>query len=339
MFRTRAYRAYVVPGLLAMFVAACATGPSDDGAGGGPSGQPGPQVIKSDAQDISPPLTELATMTVPDAAGLPHEAEPVRPIPHMRPQSAGPVVDPVVQSATGGSLIAAPLTTFEGMGNGLQNFRVNVAPPDTDGDIGPNHYVQIVNSSVTIFNRSGNIVMGPVLTRTFWNGFSGACATTNSGDGVVRYDRYADRWVISQFSNNGGNGPFFQCIAVSTTGNPTGTYNRYQFSFESLNDYPKIGLWPDGYYFTYNLFSSTAFVGARVCAADRAKMIAGAAATQVCFTTSNQFGGLLATDLDGPTLPPAGTPESVLALDTTALDSWRFHVDFATPSLSTFTGP
>ena len=92
------------------------------------------------------------------------------------------------------------------------------------------------------------------MTNTFWNGFNGACANTNDGDGVVRYDRIANRWVISQFSVNGGNGPFFQCIAVSTSPDPTGTYTRYQFTFNAFNDYPKMGLWPDAYYFTYNLF-------------------------------------------------------------------------------------
>jgi subtilisin-like proprotein convertase family protein len=182
-------------------------------------------------------------------------------------------------------------------------------------------------------------VLGPVLTRTFWSGFSGACANTNDGDGVVRYDRIADRWVISQFSVNGGNGPFFQCIAVSTTPDPTGTYTRYQFSFNTFNDYPKIGLWPDAYYFTYNLFSNT-FLGARVCAVDRVKMIAGdPSATQQCFDTSNQFGALLPADLEGSTMPPPGQTNTLVALDNTALDVWQFHVDFTTPGNSTFTGP
>ena len=348
MLRSRAWR---VPGLLTLFVAACATGgpddkaaggPSDDKTMGGPSGGANMRVIKPDSSDVSPPLTELARRAVPELAGRPREAEPVRPIPHMRAQLAGQVADPVVQSAFGGPLIPATSANFEGMGTGLAGFTVNVAPPDTDGDIGPNHYVQIVNLSVLIFNRSGGIVLGPVLTRTFWNGFTAPCANTNDGDGVVRYDRFADRWVISQFSVNGGNGPFFQCIAVSTTPDPTGTYTRYQFSFNAFNDYPKVGLWRDGYYFTYNLFAAVTFnfLGADVCAADRAKMIAGdPSATQVCFTTSNQFGGLLAADADGPTLPPAAEPEILAAIDTNVLDVWRFHVDFGTPGNSTFTGP
>ena len=330
MLRTRTWILAAMPA----FVAACATG--------GPSDNQKPEVIKPDMSDVSPPLSLLAKEPVPEIIGLrSKEAEPWRPVPHMRFQSTEQVVDPVVQDAVGsGPFIPSPITTFEGMGTGLPNFTVQSAPPDTDGDIGPNHYVQIVNSGVTVFNRSGTPVLGPVLTRTFWNGFSGACANTNDGDGIVRYDRIADRWVISQFSVNGGNGPFFQCIAVSTTPDPTGSYTRYQFSFASFNDYPKMALWSDAYYFTYNLFSTTAFLGARVCAVDRVKMVAGDPnATQQCFNTSNQFGALLAADLEGSTMPPAGQTNTLVALDTTALDIWQFHVDFTTPGNSTFTGP
>jgi hypothetical protein len=244
-----------------------------------------------------------------------------------------------VQSAPGPADAPSLITQFEGMGAGLPGFQIMAAPPDTDGDIGPTHYVQIVNSSFTIFNRTGTVALGPMLTKTLWNGFSGACANTNDGDGIVRYDRIADRWVISQFSVNGGNGPFFQCIAVSATADPTGAYNRYQFTFDNFNDYPKIGLWPDAYYISFNMFGPGGFIGSRVCAFDRAKMVAGMAATEQCFDTTNQFGGLLPSDLDGATMPPAGAPNFVVALDVTALDFWRFHVDFATPANSRFTGP
>ncbi len=323
-------RAWIL-GVLAASLAACATGGSDDS---------NVQVIKPDAQDVSPPLSELAKRPVPLASERAHEAEPWRAVPHKQLEASGPVVDPVVQTAIGGPDIPTPITNFEGMGTGLTGFSVQSAPPDTDGDIGPNHYVQIVNSGVTIFSRTGAVLMGPVNTNTLWNGFSGACATTNDGDGVVRYDRMADRWVISQFSVNGGNGPFFQCVAVSTTPDPTGSYNRYQFTFDGFNDYPKMGLWPDAYYFTFNMFPNNTFAGARLCAFDRAKMLTGAAATEQCFNTSSAIGGLLASDLDGSTQPPAGSPNFAVAINTTTtLAFFKTHIDFTTPANSTFTGP
>jgi subtilisin-like proprotein convertase family protein len=322
------------PGLITALVVSCATGAPDESK---------VDVVKADSYDVSPPLSELAKIPVLELyAKRAHEAEPARSIPHMRAQSAAALVDPVVQAALGGPNIPATTVTFEGMGSGLAGFTVQSAPPDTDGDIGPNHYVQIVNSGTTIFNRAGVKLLGPFNTNTLFNGFGGACATTNDGDGVVRYDRIADRWVIAQFSVNGGNGPFFQCVAVSTTPDPTGTYNRYQFSYPAFNDYPKMGLWPDGYYTTYNMFGAAPnfpFLGGKVCAFDRVKMLTGAAATQQCFDTGVSFGGLLPSDLDGPTLPPAGSPNYLVALNTTALDFWKMHVDFTTPASSTFVGP
>src|SRR5262245_27435957 len=248
----------------------------------------------------------------------------------MRFQSTEQVLDPVLQDAVGsGPFIPSPITTFEGMGTGLPGFTVQSAPPDTDGDVGPNHYVQIVNSSVTIFSKTGAKLLGPMPTNTLFNGFNGACANTDDGDGTVRYDRIADRWVIAQFSVAGGNGPFFQCIAVSTGPDPTGSYARYQFSFEAFNDYPKFALWPDAYYVTFNMFPNNSFAGARSCAVDRTKMLTGAAATMQCFNTGNQFGGLLASDLDGATPPPAGSPNYEIALGTgtTDLAFFKFHVD------------
>jgi subtilisin-like proprotein convertase family protein len=321
-------------------IAACGDGSVASDASDNARGDTNVLVIQSDGHDVSPPLSELARRPVPLGSETAREAEPWRKIPHPQMEAAGPVVDPVVQSAIGGPDIPTPITTFEGMGTGLPRFTVQSAPPDTDGDIGPNHYVQIVNSGVTVFSRTGAVLLGPILTNTLWNGFGGACATTNDGDGVVRYDRMADRWVISQFSVAAGKGPFFQCVAVSTSPDPTGSYNRYQFTFDGFNDYPKMGLWPDAYYFTFNMFPNNIFAGSRLCAFDRAKMLTGAAATEQCFNTSNQIGGLLASDLDGLTQPPAGSPNFAVALSTTAsLAFFKTHIDFTTPANSTFTGP
>ncbi len=332
MFRRRAW----IVGGLTIAMAACAP----EGA----SSDTKAQIIKPDGADVSLPLTELAKLPVPEVLRFrAREAEQVRPIPHMHGQAAAQQQDPVVQNAFGtGPNISTPTATFEGQGVGLPGFTVQSAPPDPDGDVGPNHYVQIVNTSVVVFNKQGTKLLGPISTNTFFANFAAgtSCQNTNDGDGVVRYDRLADRWVISQFSVNGGIGPFFQCIAVSTSPDPTGTYTRYQFSFKDFNDYPKMGLWPDAYYFTYNLFSNNQFAGAQVCAADRVKMIAGNLnATQQCFNTGPNFRALLASDLDGPILPPAGEPNLLLALDTTALDFFKFHVDFAMPANSTFSAP
>src|SRR5438270_1444752 len=255
-----------------------------------------------------------------------------------------------VQNTSPSLAMPATILSFEGIGQGFAGpggtFTVAAAPPDTNGDIGPNHYVQIVNTDFAVFNKSGTAVFGPVPINTLWSGFGGGCQTNNDGDPVVVYDPIANRWVISQFSVTGANGtsvPFLQCVAVSQTADPTSSYFRYSFPYTSFNDYPKMGVWPDGYYTTFNMFNAagTQFQGSKVCAYDRAKMLTNATATQQCFNTSTAFGGLLPADLDGSRLPPAGSPNYILGLGSTAitLALWKFHVDFTTPSNSTFTGP
>src|SRR6185312_12088083 len=125
------------------------------------------------------------------------------------------------------------------------------------------------------------------------------------------------------------------------TSDATGTFNRYSFSYSGFDDYPKTGVWPDAYYVTFNMFNAagTSFLGADACAYDRNAMLAGQPATQVCFQQGSSVGGLLPADLDGKTAPPAGSPNFLVYFGTNNLNLFKFHVNFATPSASTFTGP
>ncbi|MES2048703.1 MAG: hypothetical protein V4447_09905 [Pseudomonadota bacterium] len=242
---------------------------------------------------------------------------------------------------------SAPTTAglgFDGLGKGFVGpngtFAVQSAPPDTTGAIGATQYVQWVNSSLAIFSKStGAPVYGPVSGNTLFSGFGGTCETSNDGDPIVLYDKLADRWVLMQFAVP-TNGPYYQCVAVSKTSDATGAYDRYAFQYSGFNDYPKAGVWPDGYYISYNMFVPNTFGGAKVCAFDRATMLAGAAtATQQCFQLSTSYGGVLPADLDGKTLPAAGTPNFFMNLGTNSLNMWKFHADWANTANSTFTGP
>jgi hypothetical protein len=235
---------------------------------------------------------------------------------------------------------------FSGVGQGFLgpqgSFSVQSAPPDTNGSVGPNHYLQVVNTDFAIFNKSGAAIYGPVPINTLWSGFGGGCETNNDGDPEVLFDRQADRWVISQFSVS--TTPYLECVAVSQTSDPTGAYYRYSFNYGTSDfpDYPKMASWPDAYYVSFNMFAGgSTFSGGEVCAYDRAKMLAGAPATQQCFSVGSNYGGLLPADLDGATSPPAGSPNYVLALGASAnqLAFWKFHVDWNTPGNSRLTGP
>lgn len=246
---------------------------------------------------------------------------------------------------------AAPIpgSQWEGVGN------VNgVIPPDTNGDVGPRDYVQWVNLSFQVFSKDGTSRYGPVPGNTLWQGFPGVCGSGNQGDPIAIYDRGADRWVMSQFGfavTKGGHDapPYYECVAVSQTGDPTGAYYRYAFQLtgatNNFPDYPKFGVWNDAYYVTTNNFGSS-FVGAGIYALDRTKMLAGdASAGFVGQQLASQYGGLLPAHRDGPTPPPAGAPGYFAGIDTDTgstgsnLLLWKMHPDFANPLATTVSGP
>jgi hypothetical protein len=265
------------------------------------------------------------------------ESESARP---LRPQ--GKVKDPALQDWFSPLVMPATIQNFEGINTGS-------IPPDTNGDVGPNHYVQWVNTSFAVYNKSGGLIFGPAAGNSIWSGFGGPCQTTNDGDPIVLYDPIADRWLFSQLGNVFTAGPYHQCVAVSQTSNPTGPYFRYDFiiSNTQLNDYPKFGVWPDAYYMTANQFSGSSFVGPAAVAFDRTRMLSGLSATMLKFDQTNsvltsQYFGMLPSDLDGPTQPPAGSPNYLVTWDGPFLSRlylFKYHVDWVTPGNSNVTGP
>ncbi len=299
------------------------------------------KVIQVERFDVSPPLRDI-----PSAFVLPEfESEISAPLTLPRPQAVIPAQDPVVQQNAGPMQMPATLSNFPGLGVGFPGFIMTGVPPDTNMAVGPSHILQIVNSMFVVLSKSGATVLGPKTINTLWSGFGGGCETNHDGDPIAQYDRLADRWIVTEFflGNPRFTAPFFECVAVSTSGDPTGSYYRYSYSYGSnIPDYPKMGVWPDAYYISYNLFATNfAFLGGEICALDRNKMLAGQPATQQCFQTTARDGGLLPSDLDGSTPPPAGAPNYVvdLGFSGTALNLWSFHVDWVTPANSSFTGP
>ncbi len=243
--------------------------------------------------------------------------------------------DPSLQDHFGKILTDTTIVNFEGLGSGAY------IPPDTYGDVGPNHYFQVVNASYAIYNKAGGKIIGPLPSSSVWNGMPN---NTNSGDAVVVYDENANRWLFTQFSlPNFPNGPFFQMIAVSQTPDPTGSWYRYQYSFTSMPDYPKFGVWTDGYYMSCNRFSagSTSYAGTGAASFDRTLMLAGDPDAQMIYFTlpnSNEASSFLPSDCDG-TFPPAGTPNYFTYMYDSSpyhLGILEFHSDWATPANSTF---
>jgi hypothetical protein len=247
----------------------------------------------------------------------------------------------------------APLLTFEGVAE--TNSFCGCEPPDTNGDVGPNHYVEAVNSSFNVFDKNGNTLAGPTSYNSLFAPLTGTpCNGQNDGDPFVFYDQVADRWVVSDFAFPSFPGTsFYQCIAVSKTGDPvSGGWFLYALQVDPANptflgDYPKLAHWnnpqPGGAYFvTMNLFAGpTTFSGVRAYALDRASMLSGGPANAVGFTiTPSGLGdsySLVAASFRTGDPPPAGRDEFLLAVDSpstggvtlTQVKGWLFHVNFA----------
>jgi hypothetical protein len=306
-------------------------------------GQGNSEVMKPDHFDKTPaPLREMFDRGgKPDPARGGRDFEPGRPQPVGNSMPAG--VDPLAGRNAVIGAYAQPKTATTGV---PVDPTYRVAPPDTTGDLGPNHYVQWVNLRYAIYTvqRANGAITGFTLVSGFpkngnvvWQGFGGPCETYNDGDPIVQYDQFADRWILTQFAVSST--PYTQCVAVSTSPDPTGTYYRYSYSFgRDFNDFPKMGVWSDGYYITYNMFRGNGpFKGANVCALERDKMLVGAAARQICVLTS-AAASIEPADIEGQTLPPAGSAIPLLTIGSSSVGAMRYKVNWATGT-GTLTGP
>jgi Bacterial Ig-like domain (group 3) len=294
-----------------------------------------PTVIPPVSYDISPPLVDLV------ASAPPKTSTSQRIIPLRQPAQPTPAPPASVTQDQALQQLSLPLVSttsglnFDGIGAD------GVTPPDPNGSVGATQFVQVVNVEYAVYNKtSGALLLGPTPIHIIWTGFTGDCANGDGSDPVVVYDKAAQRWVVGQMNVNLN----AYCMAVSTTSDATQSYFRYEFPFGSnVPDYPKLAVWPDAYYWTANTFSGaggTTFIGTNPCAFDRATMLSGGPANAICMQQNLSVDSLLPADLDGTTPPPTGEPNFYLQLaGPTSLNLFKFHVDFTTPSNSTFTGP
>jgi hypothetical protein len=327
---------------------------------------PAPTFSTAVAFDLSPALRDLVAerqTAAPSAAGP--ESDLVQ---EVRPERGRAVAD---QGFTGdGALqkfglrsaaIAAPSVSFEGLSN-LDNFNIfgfRVNPPDPVGDVGPNHYVEMVNLVFAVYSKTGALLLGPVDTGVLWAGFPIDECTEPSGDPIVLYDQFSDRWILSQFTTRGLGFPdeplnlFYNCVAVSATPDPTGAYYRYAFSTGyNFPDYPKYGLWKNLLVITTREFGilDPDLYGVGVYAVQKNRMYAGQSASAVGFLLDYRYipleligDGLLPADADGRRPPPdrqpipiVGTQDDDSGYGATfdALNIWELSVDWSALSAS-----
>ena len=283
------------------------------------SGQLKAKFTEAAAFDVSASLRTVAPAR--RSATTTSAVREVRPDRGPSASSNGHRADGALQSGSvEAATIAATGANFEGLSNqdnfNLFGFRVN--PPDPVGDVGPNHYVEMVNLAFAVYSKSGVPLLGPADTGTLWAGFPIEDCTDPSGDPIVVYDQLADRWILSQFTTRFTEVPendvFYNCVAISTTGDPTGSYYRYAFTTGNFfPDYPKYGVWTDSYVITTREFGPTVEYGIGVYGLEKNKMINGQPARSVSFFIDGNDpallplvgDGLLPADIDGKQKPMA----------------------------------
>ena len=267
-------------------------------------------VLRQPAVDMAnlPPATEMIQKHGPLINELETNLQTVQ----------GAVSTSYTQTSASKALAAVAGANFEGPGVGMPGFVLTGAPPDTTLAVGPTRVVAWVNSEYAVMTKTGTVLLLATGNTPFIGSGAGLCETTNRGDPILQYDRAADRWVLSQFAfaTSGSSiiAPYQQCIAISKTPDPAGAYFLYVVTFGStspdgFNDYGKLGIWPDGYYTSYNVFGGSPAggnTGVALCASERVKMLVGdPTAKTLCAPTAFYAGGssFLPADMDGTTAP------------------------------------
>jgi hypothetical protein len=320
---------------------------------------PTPTFSTAVAFDVSPALRDLASAKRAPSLSTSTEVQEVRPergpiVPDKGFAGDGAVQTTAIRAAAQiAPQIPAPLVNFEGLSNqdnfNVFGFRVN--PPDPNGDVGPNHYVEMINLVFGVYSKTGALLLGPIDTGTLWAGFAVPDCTDPSGDPIVLYDQFADRWLLTQFTTRGPT--YYNCVAISQTGDPTGAYFRYAFSTGvNFPDYPKYGVWTDSYVITTREFGPTVEYGIGVYALEKNKMINGQPARAVSFFIDGNDpdllplvgDGLLPADIDGKqkpntdaAIPLVGTQDDGAGYGATfdALNIWDLLVKWhSTPTAS-----
>jgi hypothetical protein len=304
------------------------------------------QAVESKTYDMEPVAPYEFRGDVRDLAKLP--SPPAGP-PVYRPLLKGP---PDTRKAPTGRVaaesISIPLVL---MPSPIQNFAGlnssdlcaggqcgGTVPPDTNGDVGPNHYIEAVNKAYAIYDKTG-IGLAAFTENQLWSGAgSNPCNGNSVGDPIVLYDPLADRWILTNLAFAFVSGvpvsPFYECVAASKTSDPVaGGWWLYALRMDpggagfppvgTLNDYPKFGIWPDCLYMASNEFTEPgdAFAGTVFASLSRTDLESGAPLTEglgFINNTSDPF-TMIPSNMRG-TSPAPGTPNYFVSQSLTAFD-------------------
>ena len=268
-------------------------------------------------EDIAPPKRR-GSNTFVEGKGTPNGLDPLVMAQRTAPKMSG----------------RAPLTSFDA--------HVGTVLNDPTGAIGPNHYVYAFNSGFGIRDRAGNVLLPEASLGTLFPG-------ETLGDPVVLYDRYADRFIIMEFSDT----PNGFLVAIGQGPDPVNDgWYTYRFNTGTFPDYEKMSIWSDGYYITANKDAGNPSANDVVFALERDEMLAGNPAAQMIgfplpSAATNGFYSPGGFSVVGPNLPPAGVPHPIVYMQDDSwagvsvdhLKIWNITVDWASPSSSSISTP
>ena len=248
-------------------------------------------------------------------------------------------IDPALQSKMGEIPVKAPILTFDGAVS-------RSTPTDPTGAVGLNHYVNAWNSEFAIWDKDGNNIIPGASLSSIGGAFNGE----NDGDPIVFYDESANRFILMQFSAEGGESstPPALLFAVCQGPDPVNDgWYTYRFDLEALPDYPKISLWRDGYYITTNKDALEPEGKEIVYVLERDKMLQGSNDVRILGfplpgIQNNGFYSPAGFSVMGTDLPPPGDAPIIYLQDDQwegvnqdHLKIWLLDVDWDNPASST----
>jgi hypothetical protein len=295
-------------------------------------------VMKPTRTGHTPPLYQIKDKYV--SKGLKQAELVKRP---SRLENLGPVdkqfTDGAIQQVFSPQVGITQGLSVDGIGQGFTGpngtYSVEYVPPDTDVAVGTTQVVSLDNVAFAVFDKAtGAVTAGPYNTNVLWSalGTSSTCEQENDGDGIVKFDQLAQRWIITQFALGATDtGPFADCIAISQTADATGSWTVFQFVPSSngyFPDYPKLAVWPNVYSMTFDMFNSTGTVyeGAGICGIDRSALLAGNNPTIVCAQLASTDYALLPVDLDGSTYPATGAKALYIEQNSTSAPATQLYM-------------
>ncbi len=226
--------------------------------------------------------------------------------PDALPQGADPLADLSGHRTLMNTIL--PLINVEG----IPQSASGATPPDVNGDVGKDYYVEIVNATLfRVYDKAGIPVSGDIRANTIWS----QVQQSSAGDPIILYDQEVDRWFLTEFPSNNR-----VLVAISHTGDPLGSWDAYAFQTPRFPDFPKYGIWPDAYYLTTNEFGNNF----PIYAINREDILAGAPMARIQRLTVPKIGAVSfevgqPVDWDGLTPPPPGSPGLVVKLND---DDW-----------------